>query len=48
MVLGILPMFHIYGLSVGLYSTMAAGSKLVTLPKFDPKQFIETIVKHKV
>lgn len=47
-VLGILPMFHIYGMVIVLYTAMAAGAKLVTLPKFDPVQFVETMVKYQV
>ncbi|MCL4126105.1 UNVERIFIED_CONTAM: hypothetical protein GTU68_061632 [Idotea baltica] len=44
--LGILPFFHIYGMLATLLSSAAMGSKLVTLPKFDPTLFISTIKKH--
>ncbi|KAK9876548.1 hypothetical protein WA026_013922 [Henosepilachna vigintioctopunctata] len=43
----ILPQFHIYGLTVTLLFTTLKGCKNISLPKFDPKLFIETLVKHR-
>ncbi|WP_439533638.1 AMP-binding protein [Polymorphobacter sp.] len=33
-----LPLFHAHGLFVGVNTTLAAGSSLILLPKFDPAQ----------
>jgi len=43
----ILPMFHVYGLSVGLINYLIAGCKIVTLPKFEPQMFLSAIKDHK-
>lgn len=45
---GLLPMFHIYGMVVVALTTLFSGGKLVTLPKFEPKSFMQSIVDHKV
>lgn len=47
-VLGVLPMFHIYGMVVVLLESLKHGDKVVTLPKFDPIMFKEALVKKKV
>ncbi|XP_067011688.2 uncharacterized protein [Anabrus simplex] len=44
---GLLPFYHIYGLTVILLDKIALGSKLVTLPKFEPATFLNSISKHK-
>ena len=36
-VLGVLPLFHIFGLTVNLCLTLAAGGSLVLVPRFDPQ-----------
>jgi len=44
----VLPLFHIYGLVVVLNMGMHLGATIVTMPRFDFEQFLETIQKHKV
>lgn len=46
--LGLLPMFHIYGLVVILLSGLALGKKIVTLMKFELEPFLKTIQDYKV
>ena len=46
--LGLLPFFHMYGMSVVLLSSLYSGTKVVSLPKFDPKTFLGAIEKYKV
>ncbi|HEY3142023.1 MAG TPA: AMP-binding protein [Acidimicrobiales bacterium] len=42
-VLGVLPMFHIYGLNVVLGMSLAFGSRVVLVERFDPHSALETI-----
>jgi acyl-CoA synthetase (AMP-forming)/AMP-acid ligase II len=44
----LLPFYHIYGLLSLAIASLYLGGKVVTVPKFEPAQFISTIVKHKV
>jgi acyl-CoA synthetase (AMP-forming)/AMP-acid ligase II len=44
----LLPFYHIYGLITLAIASLYLGGKVVTVPKFEPAQFISTIVKHKV
>ncbi|XP_053608884.1 uncharacterized protein pdgy isoform X2 [Plodia interpunctella] len=44
-VMGILPFFHIYGASVIMFHKMSAGAKLVTLAKFQPDVFLQSLQK---
>lgn len=46
--LGLLPLYHIYGMCFIAHSCIRQGTSLVTLPKFDPIVFLETIQKYKV
>ncbi|XP_034832839.1 uncharacterized protein [Maniola hyperantus] len=46
--LAYLPMFHSYGISVVTLHKLAAGLKLVTLPKFQPETFVNAFKKHKI
>ena len=46
--LGLLPFYHIYGLVIVQFGSISQGTKLVTLPKFDPITFLDSIQKHKV
>ena len=46
--IGVLPYFHIYGMVIILFSSLCQGSKLVSLPKFDPTLFLSTIEKNRV
>ena len=45
--LGVLPFFHIYGMVVVLFSSLCAGSKVVSLPKFEPELFLNAISQYK-
>lgn len=47
-VLGIPPLFHIYGLNGALGITMAAGACLVPVDRFDPTTAVSTIATAKV
>jgi acyl-CoA synthetase (AMP-forming)/AMP-acid ligase II len=44
----ILPMFHIYGLTVLVNAGLAFGTTVVTLPKFDLEHFLKTLQDHRV
>lgn len=41
--LSVLPFFHIYGLTVLMTAKLALGTKVVTLPTFKPKTFLNAI-----
>lgn len=43
----VLPFFHIYGFTVSLLSKLSLGCKIVTLPKFDPSTFLNSLIEHK-
>jgi len=44
----VLPFFHIFGLNVALGLTLAAGSTLLTIERFDPQSALEAVVNHGV
>jgi len=46
--LGILPFFHIYGKVVIVLAGLVSGAKIVILPKFEPKLFLDTLQNHGV
>ncbi|MFC3211879.1 AMP-binding protein [Planomicrobium okeanokoites] len=46
-VLGIIPLFHVYGLTTVLILSVMQGNKMVLLPKFDPETALKTISKQK-
>ena len=47
--LGILPMFHIFGLNVSLGLTLYAGASLVLVPgRFDPATTLALVAEHRV
>ncbi|XP_071538541.1 probable 4-coumarate--CoA ligase 3 [Panulirus ornatus] len=46
--MGLLPFFHIYGMMVIMSSGLANGAKIVTLPKFDPKSYVNVMKNHKI
>ena len=46
--IGVLPFFHVYGMVVILLSSLYAGTKLVTLPKFEPETFLSVIEKYQI
>ncbi|KAF7193804.1 putative 4-coumarate--CoA ligase 1 [Pseudocercospora fuligena] len=47
-ILGVLPFFHIYGLTGLVHQPLHRGVELVVMPAFDLKLFLETIQKHKI
>ncbi|MEL7210727.1 MAG: AMP-binding protein, partial [Actinomycetota bacterium] len=42
-VLGVLPLFHIFGLNVVLGATLAVGARIVLIERFDPESCLETV-----
>ena len=46
-VLAVLPFFHIYGMTVLLNLALKQRAALVTMPRFDLVQFLETIQNHR-
>lgn len=46
--LGVLPLFHIFGLNVVLGGSLLAGSSVLLIERFDPASCIEAIVRHRV
>ncbi|MDI3493002.1 MAG: long-chain acyl-CoA synthetase [Desulfomicrobiaceae bacterium] len=46
-VLGVLPFFHIYGLTVCVNFGTLIGATVLPLPKFDPRETLKTIHKYK-
>jgi 4-coumarate--CoA ligase len=46
--LGVLPFFHIYGLTGLVHQTLHRGIELVVMPAFDMETFLRTIQEHKI
>lgn len=46
--LAVLPFFHIYGMQVLMNGLLAAGSTIITVPRFDLQQVLEIIQDRKV
>jgi long-chain acyl-CoA synthetase len=46
--LGVLPFFHIYGMTAAMNAPLYAGSSLVLLPRFEVEAVMEAIQKEKV
>jgi len=46
--LGVLPLFHVYGLNTVLGQALASGAAVVIEARFDPHETLETIVRHGV
>ena len=47
-VLGVLPLFHIFGLNVALGLSLAAGASVLLVERFDPQSALESVVNHGV
>jgi long-chain acyl-CoA synthetase len=47
-VLGVLPLFHSFGQTVGMNASLRVGACLTLMPKFDPGEALETIQREKV
>ncbi len=43
-----LPMFHIYGMTTSMNAAVYAAGTIVLVPRFDPKEILETIEKHQI
>jgi len=39
--LGVLPLFHVFGLTISLCATLTAGGSMVLVPRFDPSESLE-------
>lgn len=46
-IMGIIPLFHVYGLTTVMILSVMLGDKMVLLPKFDPETALKTISKQK-
>lgn len=42
-VMGCLPLFHVFGLTCGLVASVLAGATLTLIPRFDPRKALEVI-----
>ncbi len=47
-VMGCLPLFHVFGLTCGLNATIIGGGTLTLLPRFDPGKALDIIGRDKV
>lgn len=45
-ILSILPIFHGFGLAVCIHTPLCCGMKIILLPDFNPKNFLNEIKKH--
>ena len=46
--IGVLPFFHIYGMTLILNMALACGATVVSVPRFDMVQFLELVQKHRI
>jgi long-chain acyl-CoA synthetase len=46
--LGVLPLFHIFGLNVVLGAALSVGSAILLIERFDPSSALEAIKRHRV
>jgi long-chain acyl-CoA synthetase len=47
-IMGCLPLFHVFGLTCGLNSAVVSGAGLALLARFDPGQALDVIQRHRV
>ncbi|MBV8788421.1 MAG: AMP-binding protein, partial [Mycobacterium sp.] len=47
-VMGCLPLFHVFGLTCGLNGSVLAGAMMTLIPRFDPRKAIEVIERDRV
>ena len=45
---GVLPLFHIYGMSVVMNGVLRGGATVVLMPRFDLEQFLGLIEEHRI
>ena len=48
MTLAVLPFFHIYSMELIMLLNLRLGSKIVTLPKFEPETYLKALVQFPV
>ncbi len=46
--LGVLPFFHVYGMTIGLNLAVKTGASMILLPRFNTEDVLEAIQKHRV
>ncbi|RLI30461.1 long-chain fatty acid--CoA ligase [Candidatus Bathyarchaeota archaeon] len=46
--MGILPLFHIYGMTVAMNSPIYGAGTVVLIPRFDPEKILSAIEKYKI
>jgi acyl-CoA synthetase (AMP-forming)/AMP-acid ligase II len=46
--IGVLPFFHIYGMTVIMNQALRMGATVVTMPRFDLEQYLELAERHRV
>jgi len=46
--MAVLPLFHIYGMTTSMNAPVYAAGTMVLIPRFDPKEVLEAIEKHRV
>lgn len=46
--LSALPMVHVAGLVIGMLNPLSQGATVVTLPRFQPKHYLDALQKYKV
>ncbi|MCX7947352.1 MAG: long-chain fatty acid--CoA ligase [candidate division WOR-3 bacterium] len=46
--LTVIPLFHVYSMTVAMNYTISVGGSLVLIPKFELKEIIKAIEKHKI
>ncbi|WP_406814695.1 long-chain-fatty-acid--CoA ligase [Mycobacterium sp. M23085] len=47
-VMGCLPLFHVFGLTCGLNGSVLAGAMMTLIPRFDPRKALEVIERDRV
>jgi long-chain acyl-CoA synthetase len=47
-IMGCLPLFHVFGLVVGLQTATVSGASLALIPRFDPAKALEVVEREKV
>ncbi len=45
---GILPFYHIYGMTIILSMALYRGAKIITMPKFEMEDFLGLVQKHRI
>lgn len=46
--IAVLPFFHIYGQVVALLTGLSGGGKVVSVPKFEPELYLNTVQTYRV